>query len=80
LTAEAGGHVATLSTREFSLLATFLDHAGSTLSREELLAEVWDLDFDPGTNIVNVYVGYLRKKLPSLRIETVRGVGYRLAR
>jgi DNA-binding response OmpR family regulator len=72
-----GRHVA-LSAREFSLLVTLLENAGATLSREQLLHRVWDLDFDPGTNIVSVYVGYLRKKLPEANIETVRGTGYRL--
>ncbi|MFL5736574.1 MAG: response regulator transcription factor [Actinomycetota bacterium] len=72
-----GRHVA-LSAREFSLFVTLLENAGATLSREQLLHRVWDLDFDPGTNIVSVYVGYLRKKLPEAQIETVRGTGYRL--
>jgi DNA-binding response OmpR family regulator len=48
------------------------------LSREQLLAHVWGYDYDPGSNVVEVYVGYLRKKLGEERIETVRGMGYRL--
>ena len=48
------------------------------LSREQLLSHVWGYDFDPGSNIVDVYVGYLRKKLGADLIETVRGMGYRL--
>jgi DNA-binding response OmpR family regulator len=48
------------------------------MSREQLLSQVWGYDFDPGSNVVDVYVGYLRKKLGSGTIETVRGAGYRL--
>ena len=47
------------------------------LSREQLLARVWGYDYDPGSNVVDVYVGYLRRKLGQGRLETVRGVGYR---
>jgi len=67
-----------LSTREFALLETFMAHPDQVLSREQLLSRVWGYDFDPGSNVVDVYVGYLRKKLGSERIETVRGAGYRL--
>ena len=67
-----------LPTREFSLLETFLRHKGQVLSREQILDHVWGYDYDPGSNIVDVYVGYLRKKLGSDLIETVRGIGYRL--
>lgn len=66
-----------LSAREFTMLETFMRHPGHVLSREQLLSQAWDLDFDPGSNVVDVYVGYLRKKLGSQRIETVRGMGYR---
>lgn len=69
-----------LSTREFTLAETFLTHPGQVLSREHLLSRVWGYDHDPGSNIVEVYVGYLRKKLGPTAIETVRGVGYRLRR
>jgi DNA-binding response OmpR family regulator len=71
-----------LSAKEFDLLAYFLQHPGSALSREQLLNGVWDYDHDPGTNVVDVYVGYLRRKLAlpdrPAPIETVRSVGYRL--
>ena len=67
-----------LSTREFALLETFMQHAGQVLSREQLLSHVWGYDFDPGSNVVDVYVGYLRKKVGADTIETVRGAGYRL--
>lgn len=67
-----------LSAREFILLETFVRHPGQVMSREQLLSHVWGYDYDPGSNIVDVYVGYLRKKLGSNLIETVRGVGYRL--
>jgi DNA-binding response OmpR family regulator len=67
-----------LSAREFTLIETFLHHPGQVLSREQLLSHVWGYDYDPASNIVDVYVGYLRKKLGSDLIETVRGMGYRL--
>ncbi len=52
-------------------------NAGNVLSREQLLDHVWGLDFDPGSNVVDVYVGYLRKKFGAHTIATVRGMGYR---
>jgi two-component system, OmpR family, response regulator QseB len=67
-----------LPAREFTLAETFFRHPGQTMSREQLLSHVWGYDYDPGSNIVDVYVGYLRKKLGSNLIETVRGMGYRL--
>lgn len=67
-----------LSSREFGLAETFLRDPTSVLSREQLLSQVWGYDFDPGSNVVDVYVGYLRKKLGSDLIVTVRGMGYRL--
>lgn len=67
-----------LSAREFTLAETFLRNPGQVLSREQLLSRVWGYDFDPGSNVVDVYVRYLRKKLGPDRIETVRGMGYRL--
>jgi DNA-binding response OmpR family regulator len=73
-----GGRKVTLSAREYSLLRTFLRHPRQTLSRQELLSMAWDMDFDPQTNLVDVYVGYLRRKLGGAVIETVRGRGYRL--
>lgn len=67
-----------LTTREFALAETFLRHPDQVLSREQLLSQVWGFDFDPGSNVVDVYVRYLRRKLGENRIQTVRGAGYRL--
>ncbi|WP_084078206.1 response regulator transcription factor [Demequina sp. NBRC 110057] len=67
-----------LSAREFALAEALMSHAGRALSREQLLSRVWGYDFDPGSNVVDVYVRYLRGKLGAGRIETVRGVGYRM--
>jgi DNA-binding response OmpR family regulator len=66
-----------LSAREFALAELFMLNAGFVLSREQLLDQVWGLDFDPGSNVVDVYVGYLRKKFGAETISTVRGMGYR---
>jgi DNA-binding response OmpR family regulator len=76
--ATVGDRTIELTAREFSLLETFLVHADQVLSREQLLSHVWGYSFDPTTNLVNVYVNALRKKLGADVIETVRGVGYRL--
>jgi DNA-binding response OmpR family regulator len=76
--AEIDGDEVELTAKEFTLLETFLRHPGQVLSREQLLSHVWGYDFDPGSNVVDVYVGYLRRKLGSDRFETVRGMGYRL--
>ena len=70
-----GRHV-DLSAREFTMLEVFMRHAGQVLSREQLLSHVWGYDYDPGSNVVDVYVGYLRKKLGRDRIQTMRGMGY----
>ncbi|MFJ9208842.1 response regulator transcription factor [Streptomyces sp. NPDC102264] len=67
-----------LTAREFVLLELFLRHPGQVLSREQILSHVWGYDFDPGSNIVDVYVRALRKKLGAQRLETVRGMGYRM--
>jgi DNA-binding response OmpR family regulator len=67
-----------LTAREFSLLETLLRHVDQVLSREQLLSHVWGYFFDPTSNLVNVYVNSLRKKLGADVIETVRGAGYRL--
>jgi DNA-binding response OmpR family regulator len=75
--ASVGGETVELSAREFELLRTFLQHPEQVLSREQLLARVWGYDYDPGSNVVDVYVGYLRKKMGAEKFETVRGVGYR---
>ncbi|MGF1599215.1 MAG: response regulator transcription factor [Acidimicrobiales bacterium] len=77
-TATIGDRAITLSAREFALAETLFRHPGQVLSREQLLSMVWGYDFEPGSNIVEVYIGYLRKKLGTDRIETVRGMGYRL--
>jgi DNA-binding response OmpR family regulator len=76
--AEVDGDEVELTAKEFTLLETFLRHPGQVLSREQLLSHVWGYDFDPGSNVVDVYVGYLRRKLGSERFETVRGMGYRM--
>ncbi|GAB3812052.1 response regulator transcription factor [Tessaracoccus terricola] len=76
--ASVDGKAVDLSAREFTLAATFLQNAGQVLSREQLLSNVWGYDFDPGSNVVDVYVRYLRTKLGKERFETVRGMGYRL--
>jgi DNA-binding response OmpR family regulator len=76
--AEVGDDEIELTAKEFTLLETFLRHPGQVLSREQLLSHVWGYDFDPGSNVVDVYVGYLRRKLGADRFETVRGMGYRL--
>ena len=68
-----------LTPREFALLAALMRHAGRTVSRRELLAEVWSLDFDPRSNLVDVYIRYLRRKLGPGWIVTERGAGYRIA-
>jgi two-component system, OmpR family, copper resistance phosphate regulon response regulator CusR len=67
-----------LSAREFALAESFFRHPGQVLSREQLLDLVWGYAFDPRSNVVDVYVGYLRKKLGKDRITSVRGMGYRL--
>jgi two-component system, OmpR family, copper resistance phosphate regulon response regulator CusR len=77
--AAVDGRAVELSAREFTLAETFLRNPGQVLSREQLLSRVWGYDFDPGSNVVDVYVRYLRRKLGAARFETVRGAGYRLA-
>jgi DNA-binding response OmpR family regulator len=81
--ATRGDRVVRLPDRESELLAYLMRHAGRVCSREEILAAVWGYDHDPGTNVVQVYVGYLRRKLglpgSPAPIETVRSVGYRLS-
>jgi two-component system copper resistance phosphate regulon response regulator CusR len=76
--AEVDGRRVDLSSREFALAETFLRNPEQVLSREQILSRVWGYDFDPGSNVVDVYVRYLRRKLGTDRFETVRGVGYRL--
>ena len=76
--ASVGGRTVELSAREFTMLEVFMRHGGQVLSREQLLSHVWGYDYDPGSNVVDVYVGYLRRKLGRERFQTMRGVGYRL--
>ncbi|HWK18745.1 MAG TPA: response regulator transcription factor [Solirubrobacteraceae bacterium] len=79
---ERDGHEVHLTAREFEVLAYLMRHPDQVLSREQILNAVWGFDFDPGTKVLEVYVGYLRRKLGdaggSDPIETVRNVGYRL--
>ena len=79
---ERAGTDVHLTAREFDLLAYLMRHQGQVLSRSQILNAVWGYDFDPGTNVLEVYVGYLRRKLTGENgdgpIETVRGAGYRL--
>jgi two-component system, OmpR family, copper resistance phosphate regulon response regulator CusR len=72
------GRTVELTAREFALAETFFRHPGQVLSREQLLSNVWGYDYDPGSNVVEVYVRYLRQKLGEARITTIRGMGYRL--
>ncbi|MEM6352210.1 MAG: response regulator transcription factor [Cyanobacteria bacterium P01_D01_bin.14] len=73
-----GNQPVELSAREFTLIETFMRHVNQVMSREQLLDHVWGYDYAPGSNVVDVYVGYLRKKLGSHCIGTVRGMGYRM--
>ena len=72
------GATVELTAREFLLAEVFCRHPDQVLSREQLLSQVWGFDFDPGSNVVDVYIRYLRRKLGANRIQTVRGMGYRL--
>lgn len=69
-----------LSAREFALAETLFSEPGRVWTRSELLSRVWGYDHDPGSNVVDVYIGYLRRKVGARRITTVRGMGYRLDR
>jgi two-component system copper resistance phosphate regulon response regulator CusR len=75
--ARMDGRTVELTTREFALLETLMHHSGQVLSQPQLLNQVWGYDRDPSSNVVEVYVGYLRKKLRRDVVETVRGAGYR---
>jgi DNA-binding response OmpR family regulator len=75
--ASIAGRNVELTARQFTLLEVLVRHPDQVLSREQLLSHVWGYDFDPGSNIVDVYIGRLREKLAPDVIETVRGVGYR---
>ena len=79
--ARRGDRTIDLSSREFALLEYLMQHPHQVLSRQQILSAIWDYNFDPGSNVVDVYVRYLRRKIdrpgqPSL-ITTVRGAGYR---
>ena len=76
--ADAGTGPIPLAEREFLLLGELMRNAGQTVSKERLLSSVWGYHFDPGSNVVDVYVRRLRAKLGAERIVTVRGVGYRI--
>lgn len=76
--AYVGDREVELSARELSLAEVLMSHRGQVLSREQLLSHVWGYDFDPGSNVVDVYVGYLRRKLGAELVTTVRGLGYRV--
>jgi DNA-binding response OmpR family regulator len=75
--ATSGGREVELSAREFALAEQFLRNPGTVLTRETLLSTVWGMDFDPGSNVVDVYVRYLRGKFGAHHIVTIRGTGYR---
>jgi two-component system copper resistance phosphate regulon response regulator CusR len=78
--AHLGDTVADLTTREFQLLRQLTEHPGEVISRERLLSEVWGYHFDPGSNVVEVCIRRLRKKLgPRAPIQTVRHAGYRVS-
>lgn len=67
-----------VTSREFTMLEMFMKNPGQVLSREQLLSRVWGLAHDPGSNVVDVYIRYLRQKLGTESIKTVRGMGYKL--
>jgi two-component system OmpR family response regulator len=75
-----GGQEVDLSAREFALLETFMRNPGRVFSQLELLEAAWDLGYEQRSNVVEVYVGYLRRKLGRDAVETVRGLGYRMRR
>ena len=77
--ATVNGTVIDLTAREFALTELLLRHARQVLSREQILSHVWGYDHDPGSNVVDVYIRYLRGKLGTDRITTMRGAGYRLS-
>jgi two-component system, OmpR family, copper resistance phosphate regulon response regulator CusR len=77
--ARIGERAIELTPREFALLEMLMRHPDRTISRREVLAEVWSLDFDPRSNLVDVYIRYLRRKLGPGWVQTERGVGYKIA-
>jgi DNA-binding response OmpR family regulator len=76
--AVVAGRGVDLSAREFALAELLMRHPDQVLSRQQILSHVWGFDFDPGSNVVDVYIRHLRRKLGADQIETVRGIGYRL--
>jgi len=78
--ARVGSKIIDLSAREYALAEMLMRHPGQVLSREQLLSHVWGYDYDPGSNVVEVYIRYLRNKIGANRIITMRGAGYRLAK
>ena len=76
--AQVDGKLVDLSAREFALAEMLMRHPGQVLSREQLLSHVWGYDYDPCSNVVEVYIRYLRNKIGPERITTLRGAGYRL--
>lgn len=76
--ATVGERSVELTAREFALTETLMRHPGQVLSREQLLSHVWGYDFAPESNVVDVYIRYLRRKLGPGVISTARGMGYRL--
>jgi len=79
--ASRAGVALDLTMKEFDLLACFMEHAGLALSREQLLEQVWGLEFPGGTRTVDQHVAQVRAKLDDgLSIETLRGIGYKLVR
>ncbi|MBB0967881.1 response regulator transcription factor [Dietzia aerolata] len=77
--ASVDGRPVELTSREFAMLKVFLKHPGQVLSREQILAHAWGYDFDPASNVVDVYVRTLRRKIGADRLVTVRGAGYKLS-
>ncbi|GAA1101159.1 response regulator transcription factor [Nocardiopsis exhalans] len=73
-----GGDSIDLTAREFALLELLIRHQGQVMTRQQMLSHVWGYDYDPGSNVVDVFVRALRRKVGSERIVTVRGMGYRL--
>jgi len=77
-TASSNGRMVHLSAREFFLLEYLMRHEGEVCTREEILQSVWKYTHDPGTNVVDVYVRRLRRKIDEIQIDTIRNVGYGL--
>ncbi len=76
-TLDVDGQTETLTAREFALAELFFRNPRQVLSRTQILSHVWGYDYEPDSNVVEVYVGYLRKKLGKQRLITLRGMGYR---